>query len=173
MLPVPPPNRREGGGKPVWHAGQGPCRHAGHHQQAQQSDPDIVLKSGEQRTVGNVVVKLAACCEKTAPGAPQRVGAFVQVFVQERSSVSDRWSGTRCSRAGSSSSPSLNVVEHPVYDVGQGLRDEVSGRGRNPDDFKAAAKAPKPRAATKPRLCPRPGVAIGNEADGGDAPPTN
>jgi hypothetical protein len=84
MLPVPPPNRREGGGKPVWHAGQGPCRHAGHHQQAQQSDPDIVLKSGEQRTVGNVVVKLAACCEKTAPGR-ERVGAFVQVFVRERS----------------------------------------------------------------------------------------
>jgi hypothetical protein len=24
----------------------------------------------------------------------------------------------------------------------EGLRDEVSGRGRNPDDFKAAAKAP-------------------------------
>jgi hypothetical protein len=56
---------------------------------------------------------------KTAPWErPQEVGAFVQVFVQERASVSDPlvwhkvFSGWLFKN-----SPSLNVVEHPVYDV--------------------------------------------------------
>jgi hypothetical protein len=138
---------------------------------------DIVLKSGEQRTVGNVVVKLAAC-EKSAPWErPQEVGAFVQVFVQERSSVSDPlvwhkvFSGWLFKN-----SPSLNVVEHPVYDVW--VKDcamKFPGEEENPDDFKAAAKAPKASGSDKatPVPTPPPVLPLGNEADGGDAPPTN
>ena len=79
---------------------------------------DLKMKPGESRRVGNVVVKLEAC-EKTAPWEydPEE-GAFVQVYVQERPDVSSplAWhkvfSGWLFKNA-----PSVNVVEHPVYDV--------------------------------------------------------
>ena len=79
---------------------------------------DLKMKPGESRRVGNVVVKLEAC-EKTAPWEydPEE-GAFVQVFVQERPNVSSplAWhkvfSGWLFKNA-----PSVNVVQHPVYDV--------------------------------------------------------
>jgi hypothetical protein len=79
---------------------------------------DLTMKPGESRRVGNVVVKLEAC-EKTAPWEydPEE-GAFVQVYVQERPDVSRplAWhkvfSGWLFKNA-----PSVNVVEHPVYDV--------------------------------------------------------
>lgn len=79
---------------------------------------DIVLKSGEARRVGNVVVRLATC-ERTLPWErPAETGAFVQVFVEERARADDNpawrqvFSGWLFK-----DSPSLNVVEHPVYDV--------------------------------------------------------
>lgn len=134
---------------------------------------DIVLKSGEQRTVGNVVVKLAAC-EKTAPWErPQEVGAFVQVFVQERARVSDPLAWHKVFSGWLfKNSPSLNVVEHPVYDVW--VKDcamSFPGEEESPEDFKAAVKAAKPSG--KPaEVAPVP-LPAGNEADGGEAPPTN
>lgn len=79
---------------------------------------DLKMKPGESRRVGNVVIKVEAC-EKTAPWEydPEE-GAFVQVYVQERPDVSSplAWhkvfSGWLFKNA-----PSVNVVEHPVYDV--------------------------------------------------------
>ena len=80
---------------------------------------DVELKPGESKRVGSVTVKLDAC-EKTPPWEePPETGAFVQVQVQERISNDDddmEWhqifSGWLFKN-----SPSLNVVEHPVYDV--------------------------------------------------------
>ena len=79
---------------------------------------DLKLKPGEAKRVGNVIVKLAAC-ERTAPWEkPPETGAFVQVLVQQRATVEEplRWhrifSGWLFKN-----SPSLNVVEHPIYDV--------------------------------------------------------
>ena len=79
---------------------------------------DLKLKPGQSLRIDNVIVKLAAC-EKTAPWEdPPETGAFVQVFVEERATVRDRlawrkvFSGWLFRNA-----PSLNVVEHPVYDV--------------------------------------------------------
>ena len=78
---------------------------------------DITLKPGESRRVGDVIVRLSAC-ERTAPWEmPGETGAFVQVLVRDTASDDDnRWlkifSGWLFKR-----SPSLNVVEHPVYDV--------------------------------------------------------
>ena len=79
---------------------------------------DLKLKPGESVRIDNVIVKLAAC-EKTAPWEdPPETGAFVQVFVQERATVREQlawrkaFSGWLFRNA-----PSLNVVEHPVYDV--------------------------------------------------------
>ncbi|MEO5707691.1 MAG: DUF2155 domain-containing protein [Alteraurantiacibacter sp.] len=79
---------------------------------------EIELKPGESRRVGDVVVRLASC-ERTAPWEnPPEIGAFVQVFVQDRA---DADSQPRWTRVFSGwlfkNSPSLNVVEHPVYDV--------------------------------------------------------
>ena len=75
---------------------------------------DIVLKPGESKEVGRVIVRLAAC-ERTAPQEfPQETGAFVQVDILERAQSEHTrvFSGWLFKE-----SPSRNVVEHPVYDV--------------------------------------------------------
>ncbi|WP_206436009.1 DUF2155 domain-containing protein [Altericroceibacterium xinjiangense] len=79
---------------------------------------DIQLKPGESRRIGNVVIRLASC-ERTAPweNTPE-TGAFVQVFVNERASVREslRWNKVFSGWL-FKNSPSLNVLEHPIYDV--------------------------------------------------------
>ena len=79
---------------------------------------DLEMKPGESRRVGNVVVRLSAC-EKTAPWEDNpEEGAFVQVLVQERVSASSDLEWRRVFSGWLfKNSPSLNVVEHPVYDV--------------------------------------------------------
>ena len=79
---------------------------------------DLVLKVGEARRIGNLVVRLSTC-ERTLPWEiPPETGAFVQVYAEERADANAdlAWrtvfSGWLFKR-----SPSLNVVEHPVYDV--------------------------------------------------------
>lgn len=79
---------------------------------------DIQLRPGEARRIGDVIVRLASC-ERTAPWElPRETGAFVQVFVQGNASggTAAEWrqvfSGWLFKN-----SPSLNVVEHPIYDV--------------------------------------------------------
>lgn len=75
---------------------------------------DITLKPGESVERGPVIIRLSAC-ERTAPWElPQEVGAFVQVDIRERGQQQHRrvFSGWLFRE-----SPSLNVVEHPVYDV--------------------------------------------------------
>jgi hypothetical protein len=74
---------------------------------------DLTLKPGQAICLKDVVVRLRAC-ETTAPWETQKLtGAFVQVDVQR--------SDKRWTRVFSGwlykESPSLNVVEHPVYDV--------------------------------------------------------
>ena len=76
---------------------------------------DLELKPGEQQRIGDVIVRLQAC-ERTAPWEmPKESGAFVQVLVKERGSDDQFrriFSGWLFKN-----SPSLNVVEHPIYDV--------------------------------------------------------
>lgn len=74
---------------------------------------DLTLRPGQAVRVGDVVVRLRAC-EATAPWETQTLtGAFVQTDV--------RGSDGRWKRVFSGwlfkESPSLNVVEHPIYDV--------------------------------------------------------
>lgn len=78
---------------------------------------DIVLKPGKAIRIGDVVVRLRAC-ERTAPWEQEPyTGAFVQVDVQGR----DGQGNVGWSRAFSGwlfkERPSLNVVQHPIYDV--------------------------------------------------------
>ncbi len=74
---------------------------------------DITLKPGQAMRVGDVVVRLRAC-EKTGDWENEPLtGAFVQLDLHGRD---DRWrqvfSGWLFKE-----SPSLNVVEDPIYDV--------------------------------------------------------
>ena len=74
---------------------------------------DFTLKPGQAVRLKDATVRLLAC-ESTAPWESEKLtGAFVQLDV--------KGSGNRWRRAFSGwlykESPSLNVVQHPVYDV--------------------------------------------------------
>lgn len=80
---------------------------------------DLELKPGQSIRIGRAIVRLRAC-ERTAPWelTPEQ-GAFVQLLVNDRPGTrqgNDEWkrvfSGWLFRE-----SPSLNVVEHPIYDV--------------------------------------------------------
>jgi hypothetical protein len=106
---------------------------------------DIVLKAGESKRIGNVVVKLATC-EKTLPWErPPELGAFVQLFVEERAKPSDPLAWRKVFSGWLfKNSPAVNVVEHPVYDVW--VKDcamKFPGEEEDPADFAKASKAAK------------------------------
>ena len=75
---------------------------------------DVEMRPGETQTFGDIRINLSAC-ERTAPWEMQReTGAFIQVEVQPRGSddferIFSGWVFKN--------SPSLNVVEHAIYDV--------------------------------------------------------
>jgi hypothetical protein len=74
---------------------------------------DIALHPGQSARWKDVIVRLRAC-ETTAPWEEEKLtGAFVQVDVQR----SDKRWGRIFSGWLYKESPSLNVVEHPIYDV--------------------------------------------------------
>jgi hypothetical protein len=119
---------------------------------------DVELKPGEQRRIGDVVLRLSAC-ERTAPWEePPETGAFVQVVVQERR---DADSALEWHRIFSGwlfkDSPSLNVVEHPIYDVW--VKDcKMSFPGEEApvrdDGSEARPAAPAPTATASPAATP-------------------
>ena len=75
---------------------------------------DLEMVPGDSEQIGNVMVKLEACERTAAWEMPQETGAFVQVSVQERGAddFTQIFSGWLFKN-----SPSLNVVEHPIYDI--------------------------------------------------------
>jgi hypothetical protein len=75
---------------------------------------DLRLKPGQGVRIGDIVVRLKAC-ETTADWESDKLtGAFVQVIVKNTTGPNWRkvFSGWLFKET-----PSLNVVEHPVYDV--------------------------------------------------------
>jgi hypothetical protein len=74
---------------------------------------DLTMKPGEAIRIGDIVVRLSAC-ETTAPWEPEQLtGAFVQVITRAPDNIwYKNFSGWLYKE-----SPSLNVVEHPIYDV--------------------------------------------------------
>ena len=119
---------------------------------------DLKLLPGEAQQVDNVIVKLAAC-ERTAPWEdPPEIGAFVQVFVQDfvgnnrRLAWQKVFSGWLFKNA-----PSLNVVEHPVYDVW--VKDcamRFPGEEATPAAAASASSAARPSASPSPSPSPTP-----------------
>ena len=117
---------------------------------------DIQLKSGEAKRFGNVVIKLATC-ERSLPWEqPPETGAFVQVFVEERADAGSAlawrkvFSGWLFKNA-----PSLNVVEHPVYDVW--VKDcAMKFPGEEEVPAAAASNAAKPSGKASGSAAPSP-----------------
>jgi len=119
---------------------------------------DLVLKSGETRRIGNVIVKLATC-ERTLPWErPEEEGAFVQVFVEERATPKDRLAWRKVFSGWLfKNSPSLNVVEHPVYDVWvKQCAMKFPGEEAQPAAAASASNAPKPTGSASPTPSPTP-----------------
>jgi len=120
---------------------------------------DVVLKSGESRRIGNAIVKLATC-EKTAPWEdPPETGAFVQLFVQERASTDEPLAWRKVFSGWLfRNTPSLNVAEHPIYDVW--VKDcamTFPGEDAPKADERSAAKpAGSPSGAASPSPAPKP-----------------
>ncbi|MDE2301667.1 MAG: DUF2155 domain-containing protein [Sphingomonadales bacterium] len=132
---------------------------------------DLVMKSGEIRRIGNVVVKLATC-ERTLPWEqPPEAGAFVQLFVNERASLSEPLAWHKVFSGWLfKNSPSLNVVEHPVYDVW--VKDcamKFPGEEESPADF-ARASSPAKASGSASAAAPVPSPSPASPA-AADAPP--
>jgi hypothetical protein len=131
---------------------------------------DLVLKPGESRRVGNVVVKLDSC-ERSLPWEqPQETGAFVQVFVEERVSTDQPLTWRKVFSGWLfKESPSLNVVEHPVYDVWvKACAMKFPGEEDSPAPAASASSAPKPTGSASaappaPKAAPKaaPSTAVG------------
>ena len=124
---------------------------------------DLKMKPGEVRRVGDVIVRLSAC-ERTAPWEdPPEAGAFVQVLVNERPNADSQlqwhqvFSGWLFKN-----SPSLNVVEHPIYDVwvkdcAMNFPGEEAPAASATSVAKARGKEPaKPSASPSPAPSPAP-----------------
>lgn len=111
---------------------------------------EIKLKPGENRAIGPVIIRLSAC-ERTAPWElPQETGAFVQVDIRERGQQQHRrvFSGWLFRE-----SPSLNVVEHPIYDV---WVKDCTMRFPGEEGSAAPAKEPAGKPAPAPSASPAP-----------------
>ncbi len=119
---------------------------------------NITMKPGEARRIGNVIIKLATC-ERTVPWErPPETSAFVQVFVEERAST-DQPLAWRKVFSGwlFKNSPSLNAVEHPVYDVW--VKDcamKFPGEEEDPAAFASPSSAAKPSGSASPAPTPSP-----------------
>lgn len=105
---------------------------------------DLELRPGQSIRIGRAIVRLRAC-ERTAPWelTPEH-GAFVQLLINNRASGSDDDNWERVFSGWLfRESPSLNVVEHPIYDVWV-KKCEMSFPGEaNPPDDATDPTAPR------------------------------
>jgi hypothetical protein len=116
---------------------------------------DLEMKPGQALRVGDVVVRLRAC-ETSAPWEVQKLtGAFVQLDVRNPQGQYRRvFSGWLYKET-----PSLNLVEHPIYDVwpkscamthpGDAAAAPESGPGSGDANSRSSAPKSAP-AATRP-----------------------
>lgn len=111
---------------------------------------DVELKPGEQRRIGDVILRLSAC-ERTAPWEnPPESGAFVQVIVNQRVDASQEREWQRVFSGWLfKNSPSLNVLEHPIYDVWV-KECRMSFPGEEEASSGSAAPTPAPPAQSSP-----------------------
>ncbi len=136
---------------------------------------DVVLKTGESRRIGNAIVKLATC-EKTAPWEdPPETGAFVQLYVEERATTQEKLAWHKVFSGWLfRNSPSLNVVQHPVYDVW--VKDcamKFPGEEDSPASAASSSNAAKPVGTAKPAPSPSPSASKAPAPAAEEAPPAD
>lgn len=141
---------------------------------------DLTLKPGQAVRAGDVIVRLRAC-ETTAPWEVQTLtGAFVQLDVRNPQGRFQRvFSGWLYKET-----PSLNVVEHPVYDVspkscamthpeaGESTvraGSAASSRSRAPNSAAAPAATAQPSVPEAPSPTPDPSGEPADSADDNSA----
>jgi hypothetical protein len=127
---------------------------------------DLEMKPGETRRVFDDVIVRVSACERTAPWEePPETGAFVQVIVLERADADSQpeWR-RRFSGWLFKNSPSLNVVEHPIYDVW--VKDcKMSFPGEEAPAAEDEDEAPaRPAATPSPTPTPEAPAAPSNDA---------
>ena len=111
-----------------------------------------------------MIIRLSSC-ERTAPWElPQETGAFVQVDIRERGQDQHKrvFSGWLFKE-----SPSLNVVEHPVYDVWVKdctMRFPGEEGPAAPSASSSGAPAPRPSPTASPAAAPAPAPAATPDA---------
>jgi hypothetical protein len=134
----------------------------------------ITLRPGQAVRVGDAIVRLRAC-EQTAPWEVQSLtGAFVQLDVRN---PQGRWqrvfSGWLYKET-----PSLNVVEHPIYDVWpksctmthpEAGESTVRAASAASSRSRAPNSAPTPRRPAAPAPAPEPSGAAADSADSNSA----
>lgn len=122
---------------------------------------DITLKTGESKRVGNVIVKLATC-ERTLPWEePEEEGAFVQVFTEERNRAGDPLTWRKIFSGWLfKNTPSLSVVEHPIYDVWlKSCAMKFPGEEEVPGASASSAAKPAGKSSTAPSPAASPSAA--------------
>ena len=115
---------------------------------------DLTLKPGLAVRIGDAVVRLRAC-ETTAPWEVQQLtGAFVQLGVRNPQGRWERVFSGWLYRE----SPSLNVVEHPVYDVWPKscAMTHPGAAAESASEAEPAAKSRSKAPNSAPRASPEP-----------------
>jgi hypothetical protein len=122
---------------------------------------ELTLKPGQSTQIGDAIVRLRAC-ETSASWETQRLtGAFVQLDVKEPRDAQGRYrrvfSGWLYKET-----PSLNVVEHPIYDVWpkscamKRPGDEPAAPPSATSNRSSAAKSPPARGTSPAGTVPAP-----------------
>lgn len=125
----------------------------------------VALHPGESARWNDLIVHLRAC-ETTAPWEQEKLtGAFVQVDVQ---GTDKKWRRVFSGWV-YKESPSLNVVEHPVYDVWPKSCAMNFPEGPPPppgtsvaSNSSSAKKSGAPASPSKPAASPPPSAAVNN-----------
>ena len=107
---------------------------------------DLTLRPGQAIRIGDAIVRLRAC-ETSAPWEVQRLtGAFVQLDVRNAQERFQRvFSGWVYKET-----PSLNVVEHPIYDVWPKSCEMTHPGGGEPAPSRARSRSSAPNSAAAP-----------------------
>ena len=110
---------------------------------------ELTMKPGQAVQSGDVIVRLRAC-ETAAPWEVQKLtGAFVQLDVRNPQGKLQRvFSGWIYKE-----SPSLNVVEHPVYDVWPkscAMTHPGAAAGEEPSEGAASNRSSAPNSGDEP-----------------------
>ena len=133
---------------------------------------DVVMKPGETRRIGNVVLKLAAC-ERTLPWEkPADEGAFVQVFIEDRATPQEPLAWHKIFSGWLfANSPALNVVQHPAYDVWvKKCAMSFPGEEASPQDAASSRSAPKASGSATPTPSPSASASAAAPAEPAEDP---